>query len=204
MIIKKFIVVIAIFLFSTSSYAAVLNFNNGGNKSSNNILSDFIENKYNTYGVDTVSYYCDVDNDSKKEIVGIVKHGAFYKVANYQLVVLKQNNQGTWSMLNSDVYFSTSRNVEINNKTIVYYTDYLGKNKKLKAKIKDNEIVKKINPFNIFAKMRMAKLERALEITNTGNKNVVEIADFNAQKQRNVNIGYKNLSPRTKHYLELQ
>ncbi|MBQ4646994.1 MAG: hypothetical protein IJB79_06570 [Candidatus Gastranaerophilales bacterium] len=197
-------IILAIFLlFFAKVNAQNLDFNKVGNADSNKILKNFIQQKLNSENFDVVSYFVDIDDDSKKEILGIVKSQYFYSLAGYKLFVLKENNSN-WEAFKSDIHFDNTQNFEVENKKIIYYKTVFYKNKKCKAKIKKNKIKTSKSFMDIFVNKKAHDIEEITKFEDGHVQNNLNIEDFHAQKQRNVDFHYVNLNEKTKHYLDLK
>lgn len=182
--------------------ASTLNFKQGGNSESNGILKEYISNKINE-DVEVVSYFKDINNDNKKEIIGIIKFGPFYSLQGYKLFVLKKD-EFFWEPVKSDVYFDIEKDITIKNGKITYYKSSFYKNKKYKARIKNNSIKAAKSPFGYFANKKARNIEKITGLEYRCAKNDFELENFHASGQRNVKINYVNLNDKTKHYLDLK
>ncbi|MBQ8634914.1 hypothetical protein IJ425_02020 [bacterium] len=183
--------------------ATTFDFNKEGNPQSNKILKDFISS---TSLIDentkVVSYFNDINEDGKDEIIGIVKSQYFYSLAGYKLFALK-NNDSKWEAIKSDVYFDNSQEFEIENKKITCHKTVFYKNKKLKAKVKKNKIATSKSLFDCFKNKKAQDIEEITKFDEGHTQNNFELENFHSQSQKNVEIHYNNLDEKTKHYLNL-
>jgi len=200
---KKIFLTLIIGLFLTAQ-AQVLEFDKVGDSLSNEILKNFIlKSKIIDENTKVVSYFSDIDNDGKKEILGIVKSKYFYSLAGYKLFVLKENNSN-WEIMKSDVYFDDAQKFEIENKKIVYHKAVFYKNQKHVAHVRKNKIVTSDSILDCFKNKKAHDIEEITEFSDGHAHNDFELENFHAQKQRDVNINYINLNEKTKHYLDLK
>lgn len=201
---KIFLILFFGLILNFNANATILDFNDSGDNSSNQILKDFIlKTDMIDETTEVISYFYDIDNDNKNEILGIIKSRYFYSLAGYKLFVLKENNS-IWQPFKSDIYFDNSQTFEIKNKKITYHKSIFYKNKKRIAKIKTNKITTKKSFFDYFKNKKAKSIEEITQFNNNTPQNNFELENFNAQNQRDVKINYKNLSDRTKHYLDLK
>lgn len=201
---KLFIILFFGLILNFNANATVLNFNSTGDDSSNQILKDLISKRdIIDEKTEVISYFYDIDNDGKNEILGIIKSRYFYSLAGYKLFVLKENNSN-WEQFKSDIYFDNSQTLEIENKKITYHKSVFYNNKKRTASVKSNKIVTRKSFFDCFKDRKAKSIEEITQLNNNNVKNNFELENFNAQTQRDVQINYKNLSDRTKHYLDLK
>lgn len=197
---KFFISIALISFFVSSCQGATLNFANKNNSSSNLIIKQKL-NDIKEYGI--ISHYFDIDDDGKKEILGLVKSQQFYTSSGYKLIVLKNTN-GNWENIQTDVYFDPTQEFSINNKKITYHKSFLYNNKKCKAKYKNNEVKTSKSIFNFFKNQKAKNIEQITAFHKSTLKNNFELTNFNAHPQRSININYTNLNEKTKHYLEMK
>lgn len=201
---RLFLILFFGLILNFNANATVLNFNGTGDNSSNQILKDLVSEKdIIDERTEVISYFYDINNDGKNEILGIVKSRYFYSLAGYKLFVLKENNSN-WEQFKSDIYFDNSQTFEIENKKITYHKSVFYNNKKRTASIKSNKIVTRKSFFDCFKDKKAKSIEEITQFSNNSVKNNFELENFNAQTQRDVQINYKNLSDRTKHYLDLK
>lgn len=200
---KRFIYILFFSLFLNAN-AEILDFSQKGDINSNKILKDFImQNGVINNDTEAISYFYDIDNDGKKEILGIVKSPYFYSLAGYKLFALKENNS-KWEIIKTDVYFDNSQKFEIKNKEIIYHKSVFYKNQKHKAHIKKNKITTPDSFLDCFKNKKAHNIEEITKFSEEHIQNNFELENFHAQQQRNVNINYKNLNEKTKHYLDLK
>lgn len=201
---KLFLILFFSLILNFNANAAILNFNSTGNSSSNEILKNLIlKNDLIDERTEVISYFYDIDNDGKNEILGIVKSRYCYSLAGYKLFVLKENNS-IWEQFKSDIYFDNCQTFEIKNKKITYHKSVFYNNKKRIANIKSNKIVTKKSFLDCFKNKKAKSIEEITQFSDNNIKNNFELENFNAQNQKDVQINYKNLSDRTKHYLDLK
>lgn len=198
---KKFI--LTIFLLSLYANAQTFDFNKVGNIESNKILKEYISKKFPEFKGDIISYYTDIDEDNKNEIIGIMKTQYFYSLSGYKLLVLKQENN-SWKSFKSDVYFDITQNFEIKNKKITYYKTIFYKNKKYTALIKKDKIKTQETLINLIDDKKVHNIEEITKFSETHEHNDFELENFHAQGQKNLQINYTNLDAKTKHYLNLK
>ena len=188
---KKIFLILGLFLFSSAN-AQMFDFNKEGNVESNKILKDFLLEKDPNSIAQVVSYFYDVDNDDKKEVVGIIKSQFAYSLAGYKLFVLKESN-GKWENFRTDVYFDITQNFEIENKKVVYHKTVFYKNEKCRAKVKKDKI-ETIGLFlDMFKDKKAHNIEEITKFHEPIEHNDFAIEDFHAQSQKSVNINYVNL-----------
>ena len=200
---KKILFLTTFLLITNSAFAYTLDFSKAGNSSSNDILKNYILEKMPDFEGDVVSYYCDIDKDSKNEILGIAKSNLFYSLAGYKLFALKEDNSA-WKVLKNDIYFDLASEFEANNKKIIYHHSVFYKNKKYKAKVKKNKITTTKSFFDLFADKKAHDIEEVTKFTQVNEHNDFQIEQFQAHEQKSVDINYVNLNEKTKHYLELK
>ena len=95
----------------------------------------------------------------------------------------------------------TSGEIKITNR---YYHTIFYKNKKYTAKIKNNKIATNLGFLDVVSNKKAQNIEEITKLNETNERNDFIIEQFKAQNQRSVDINYKNLNDRTKHYLELK
>jgi len=180
-----------------AGFAQNFNFASSGTDSANIILKNYIQKEYNIEDIDTVAYFYD------SKVIGIVKHGAFYNLEGYKLIVLdKTNNE--YTPIKCDVYFDNTKEVLIENNKITFYKSYFYKNKKYKAAIKSNEITTHKFLNDIVADKKVRNIEQTIAHKKNDKINNIELSDFNINSQKNVVIKYNNLNDKTKHYLDMK
>ena len=106
-----FILISALFL---NVQTKTFDFNGVGDENSNKILKEFVQTKMPEEDFQVISYFEDINNDNKAEIIGIVKSQYFYSLAGYKLFVLKENNS-IWELFKSDVHFDNTQAFDIEN-----------------------------------------------------------------------------------------
>ena len=201
---KKSIVSFVILgLLSAGVLAQTFDFSKSGDSEASQILKDYIMSEYESIYPDTVGYFCDIDNDGKKEVIGIVKSSLFYSLAGYKLFVLRKN-EDKYELVKSDVIFDNSQSFEIDNGNFEFYRTFIYKNKKYKARYKNNEIITKIEASDFLTDRKVKNIENITQPVRFDNRVEVNLVDIPANAQPEVNIRYKNLSERTKHYLSIE
>lgn len=200
---RNFLLFLTVLLSISPVFAINYDFNKSGDTKANEILKEYITNKIPEFEGDVVGYFHDINEDNKNEIIGIVKSNLFYSLAGYKLVVLKENNS-TWETIKNDIYFDITQSFEIENKKITYYHTIFYKNKKYTAKIKNNKITTNLGFLDVVSDKKAQNIEEITKLNETNERNDFIIEQFKAQNQRSVDINYKNLNDRTKHYLELK
>jgi len=199
---KKILLIMFALMFSCS-FAKNYDFSKQGNDASNEILKEFIRNDLNGYDAQVVSYFHDLDNDGVSEIIGIVKSQVFYTPEGYCLLVLKKSDEN-WHPLNSDVKFDVYRDFSIEKDEITFYKTIFYKNKKFKAKIKDENIRTTKSPGGFFFNKKADNIARVTNFTENPDRKEYELKSIPTESQKAVNINYTNLNERTKHYLDLK
>jgi len=199
---KNIFLILCLFLFLNAN-AQTFDFNKVGDENSNKILKNFVLEKDPNSKASVVSYFCDVDNDGKKEVVGIIKSQFAYSLAGYKLFVLKENN-GKWENFKTDVYFDIAQKFEIENKKVTYHKTIFYKNEKCKAKVKKDKIETTGLFLDCFKDKKAHNIEEITKFHEPIEHNDFVIEDFHSQSQRSVNINYVNLNEKTKHYLDLK
>jgi len=200
---KKILFLFFILLTFGSVYALELDFSKSGNEKSNEILKDYISAKMPNFKGNVVSYFYDMDNDNKQEVFGIVKSNLFYGLAGYKLIVLKET-ESVWTPIQNDVYFDLGQKFEIKKDRIIYHYSVLYKNKKFKAKIKENKIYTKKGLIDLAKDKKVHDIEEITKFVEHKERNDFRLEQFNSHGQGEVTLEYKNLSPKTKHYIELK
>lgn len=198
---KKFI--LSIFLLSLSVGAQTYDFNKTGNIESNKILKEYIVKKFPEIRGDVISYFADIDEDNKNEIIGIMKTQYFYSLSGYKLLVLKKEN-GSWDSFKSDVYFDIANDFEIKNKKITFYKMIFYKNKKYTALIKKDKIKTQETIADLINNKKAHNIEEITKFSENHLHNDFELENFHAHGQKNLQINYTNLDTKTKHYLNLK
>lgn len=198
---RKLIFVLLMLVFCrVDSNAATFNYTLEGDNSSNEILKEFIRKDFSGFDGKVISYYYDIDLDGIEEIIGIVKSNLFYNLEGYKLIVLKQS-QDSWVTIDSDIYFDLTQDFNIERNKVTYYTTTLNKSKKHEGKISN----KTSAGFNSSALQKnIANTQKVLRVSEGKSGQVLEAMSFNYPVQRAVRIDYRNLSDRTKHYLEMK
>jgi len=192
---KKFLLVLVV-LFQ-AVFAQNFDFTSNGNCDANDILRNYIENKYNIEDVDVCAY------NYNGYIFGIVKSNIFYSLEGYKLVILKKQDNDYVSV-KSNIFFDNSKEFDINDNKITFYKSYFYKNKKCSALIRENE-VKTIKTIGDNLTDRKVKNIQKLTVHTKNEKaNNIELTDFKVNSQRNVNIKYNNLNEKTRHYIEMR
>ena len=87
---------------------------------------------------------------------------------------------------------------------ITYYKSVFYKNKKYSAYIRNSGIKTIKTPKDKLTDNKMKNIEQLTRHVHNENVNVVELSDFKTLPERNVDIRYRNLSDRTKHYLDMK
>ena len=183
--------------------AATFDFSKNGNPQSNEILKNYITSKnIINENTEVVSYFNDINQDGKEEIIGIVKSKYFYSLAGYKLFALKNNNSN-WEAIKSDVYFDNSQEFKIENKKIICHKTIFYKNKKFTARVKKNKISTSKSFLDCFKNKKAHDIEEITKFSEEHVQNNFELENFHAQNQKNVDIHYNNLNEKTKHYLNL-
>ncbi|MBR2069784.1 MAG: hypothetical protein IJ877_08500 [Candidatus Gastranaerophilales bacterium] len=198
---KKLLLLLVVM--SQCAYCANFNFNSNGDKEASAILKNFVENKFEIEDVNATGYFYDINQDGQKDVIGIVKSNIFYTLEGYKLIILK-NEQGNYTPIKCEVFFDNSKEISIDNNEINYYKTVFYKNKKCSADIKNDEV--KIHK-TIADKVTDKKVQNIEQLTRHGhyvNVNNLELSDFKAPVQKNVNVKYNNLSEKTKHYLDMK
>lgn len=199
---KKFFLILSLFLLFGAN-AQTFDFNKSGDVESNKILKEFLLKKAPDSSANVVSYFFDIDNDNKKEVIGIIKSQFAYSLAGYKLFVLKENNNN-WENFKADVYFDITQKFEIENKKITYHKTVFYKNEKCRAKVKKDKI-ETIGLFlDMFKDKKAHNIEEITKFHEPVEHNDFNLEDFHSQKQKSVNINYVNLNEKTKHYLDLK
>lgn len=199
---KKFFLILSLFLFFSAN-AQTFDFNKSGDVESNKILKEFLLKKAPESTAQVVSYFFDIDNDNKKEVIGIIKSQFAYSLAGYKLFALKEIDNN-WQNFKTDIYFDTTQKFEIENKKITYHKTVFYKNKKCIAHVKKDKIATARLFLDMFKDKKAHNIEEITKFHEPVEHNDFEIENFHAQKQKNVNINYVNLNEKTKHYLDLK
>ena len=199
---KKLCLILFLNLFFIAN-AATFNFHKANDSGSNEIIRNIAPKDIVNEKTQIISYFYDINNDKKDEIIGIIKSQYFYSLEGYKLFALRQNESG-WEIIKSDVYFDNTQDLEIKNKKIKYYKTVFYKNKKSKAKIKKDKIVASKSLFDFFKNKKAHDIEEITKFTQTTTHNDFEIENFHAEKQKTVDFHYVNLDEKTKHYLDLK
>ena len=191
-------------ILSECVFAQSFNFNASGDEKANDILKNYIQNEYDIEDVDSAAYFYDVDQDGEKDVLGIVKSNIFYNMEGYKLIVLKKEGND-YKHLKCDIFFDNTKDIvfEKDNK-ITYYKSVFYKNKKYSAYIRNSGIKTIKTPKDKLTDNKMKNIEQLTRHVHNENVNVVELSDFKTLPERNVNIRYRNLSDRTKHYLDMK
>lgn len=186
-----------------SANAQTFNFSKPNNSTSNQILKNSISDDLTNEDTEVISYFYDINKDNKNEIIGIIKNQYFYSLAGYKLFFLKENNS-TWEIIKSDIYFDDSKDIEIEKNKITYYKTIFYKNKKYNARIKKNKIKTTKTIFDFFKDKKAHNIEEITKFNQNTQRNDFELENFHSQQQKSVNINYTNLNEKTKHYLDLK
>ena len=199
---RKILLILFLNLFLCAN-ATTFNFQKQNISKSNDIIREFTPKDIVNEKTQIISYFCDIDNDNKDEIIGIIKASYFYSLEGYKLFVLKRNGS-SWENMKSDIYFDNNQNIEIKNKKITYYKTVFYKNKKCKAKVKKDKIVSSKSLFSCFKNKKAHDIEEITKFQQTNIHNDFELENFHAHKEKTIDVHYNNLNPRTKHYLDLK
>lgn len=198
---KKFI--LSLFLVSLSANAQTFDFNKTGDIESNKILKEYVLKKFPEINANVVSYFADIDEDNKNEIIGIMKTQYFYSLSGYKLLVLKKEND-SWNSFKSDVYFDITNDFEIKNKKIIFYKTIFYKNKKYTALIKKDKIKTQETIADLISDKKAHDIEEITKFSENRQHNDFELENFHAHGQKNLQFNYTNLNAKTKHYLDLK
>lgn len=198
---RKFVLVLlGLFLCCAGSHAVTFDFNAEGNNSSNEILKNVIKENFDDIDCNVISYYYDIDNDGIQEIIGIAKSSLFYSPEGYKLIALK-NKDDNWVFLHNNIYFDLTKTVNIENHKVEYYKTSLYKNRKHTSKI-SNKVANCFKESTI--KQSMKNSNKVLKVNEGTSGEEIDLSAIEVPVQRAVKIQYKNLSDRTKHYLEMK
>lgn len=200
---KKILFLIAVILTTNISQGATYKFNRVGNIRANEILTNYLVEEMPDYQGVVTSYFYDLDDDFRAEIIGIARNNKFYSVAGYKLITLKQN-KGNWIPIKNDIYFDSSKDLKIENGKITYFKSSFFNNKKYKAKIGKKKIKTSKNIFDIMKERKAQKIADTIELTPAAAKIEYDLEELNPKPQKTINIYYTNLDERTKHYLDLK
>ncbi len=200
---RKLTLIIFILFFINIAHAAEYNFNEKGDIKSDEILLNFIQQEIPNTDFSVVSHFCDIDNNGDNEIIGIIKSNLFYNLKGYKLFVLKRKDEA-WVPIHSDINFDNTMPVTVEKGKIFYYGGVLYDGKKYTAEYKDNEIRTERNFFDFNRNRKIEQIENLTQFETGREKNKISLNEFHSSNQKNVNIYYKNLSAKTKHYLDMQ
>ncbi len=199
---KKVILVLFLNLFLCAN-AITFDFQKQNDSKSNEIMKSLAPQDIINEQTQIISYFYDINNDKKDEIIGIIKTSYFYSLEGYKLFALRQKGT-SWEILKSDIYFDDAKNIEIKNKKITYYKTVFYKNKKCKARIKKDKIVTSKSLLSFFKNKKAHDIEEITKFTETNIHNDFELENFHAHKEKTIDVHYNNLNEKTKHYLNLK
>lgn len=202
----KFLLSILLILFSTPVFAQSLDFTQKGDEEANAILKEYIINNEipGFYG-SVVSYFHDIDGDNKDEIIGIVKSKLYYTLAGYNLVVLKQDENG-WGAVNTDIYFDDSLPFDISKNKISYHKSFFYKNKKAYATLSKNNTKNYRAAVSIkdrYTDKKIKGIQEIVEITEGHPSIEVNESDFPVCEQKSFVISYPEGYEKPKYHIEM-
>ena len=200
---KLFYILVSYISLCLGSYCATYNFSAQGDISANQILEEFANNNIENFKGDIISYYHDIDGDNIPEVVGIIKSNLFYNIEGYKLIILKKEAD-TWHLTDNEIYFDNTKSININKNIAEYYKSSIHnftKSKKHQSRI-SNKISKNTTASVITRKSRGTQ---KLMLVSEGTSGVeIDLEAITPEVQKAVIIDYKDLSKRTKHYLEIK
>ncbi|MBR3605594.1 MAG: hypothetical protein IKL52_06165 [Candidatus Gastranaerophilales bacterium] len=199
---KKLFLILFLNLFLCAN-ATTFDFQNPNNSKSNEIIRKLAPEDIINEKTQIISHFYDINNDGKDEIIGIIKAPYFYSLEGYKLFALKQKDS-SWEIIKSDVYFDNNQDIKIKNKKITYHKTIFYKNKKCKARIKKDKIVSSKSLLFFIKNKKVHDIEEITKFQETNQHNDFELENFHAHKEKTIDVHYNNLSPRTKHYLDLK
>ncbi len=200
---KLFCILVLFICCYGSAHCATFDFSATGDAIANETLENFVKSNIEGFKGNVVSYYHDIDGDNIPEIIGVVKSNLFYNLEGYKLIVLKKEADD-WFLTENEIYFDNTKNFNINKNIAEYYKSSIynfGKTKKHQSKI-SNKISKKTTCSSIAKK---SKNTERLMLVSEGTSGVeIDLSEITPEVQKAVIIDYKELSKRTKHYLEIK
>ena len=185
----------------------VFDFSKSYNVEASSILNEYVQQFTRIYCPEARAIFYDIDNDSKKEIVGYAKNGSFYNLKGYRLLILKEAadddeintitiDDKKWKMVPSDVYFEPDLPLTIDGDKVTFKHAHFYNNKKQSAKILVDTL-KTRQDFGAIDSNRARKIAETIEFTNNNLNNSININEFNGAIQRQVKIYYNRPNPQS-------
>ncbi len=199
---RKFILSILFVVLANSSVIAQnFDFTKSGEEASNNILKEYISAEIEGFRGDVVSYFYDIDNDNKKEIIGIVKSRSFYTIEGYNLVVLEETPEG-WQMLPTNIFFDETKPFDITDSKISYSKNSFKGNKKVTEKKNSNyKAAASIKSYYTSRKIR--GIEETINIGEGHPSIEVNVNDFPPCEQESFEIQYPTEYEKPKYRIDI-
>jgi len=201
----KFILSVLLFTALVApSFAQSFDFSKEGNEESNAILKEYIKGEIEGFHGSVVSYFYDIDKDGKQEIIGIVKSKLYYTLAGYNLVILKEDENG-WGSMPTDIYFDDGLPFDISGNKISYHKTVFYKNKKAYATLNKNSGSYKaaVSIKNYYTNKKVKEIEEAINIGEGHPSVEVNESDFPTSEQGTFTISYPDGWEKPKYHIEM-
>lgn len=185
------------------AFGGEFNFQEEGNAKAIDIIKNTIDEEIVAKQAPIVAYFIDIDHDGKKEIVALIKYSKYYSLSGYKLLIFEKMGE-KYREVDSDIYFDESKNVLIEDSVITYYKSSFHGFKKCRAKYEDGKLTTYKGIDDIFRHKKLSAIEQVTTPQDKENPIKLDLEDLNSPTQRSVKIKYRNLSEKTKHYLDMK
>ena len=200
----KFLLSLVLMLATAPVFAQSLDFSQKGDEEANTILKEYITtNEIEGFHGDVVSYFYDVEGDGKNEIIGIVKSKLYYTLAGYNLVMLKQDENG-WGAIQTDIYFDDSMPFDISGKKISYHRTVFYKHKKAYATLnKSNSYKAAASIKDYYTNKKLTGIQEAIDIGEGHPSVEIDVNDIPVSEQKSFKIEYTENYEKPKYRIEI-
>ena len=201
---RKFILsVLLLTAFCVPVLAQSFDFSQKGDEEANVILKEYVKTEIEGFHGGVTGYFYDMDNDGRKEIIGIVQSKLYCTIAGYNLVVLKEDENG-WGAIQTDIYFDNGFPFEISGNKVSYNKTIFYKYKKAYATVKKNNSYKAAASIkDHYTNKKIKGIEEATAIGEGHPSIEVDEKDFPASEQGTFVISYPEGFEKPKYHIEL-
>ena len=199
----KFTLLILLLVFLNAPVIAqTFDFTKSGDEASNDILKNCVSSEIEGFHGDVVSFFYDIDNDNKNEIIGIVKSRTFYTLEGYNLVVVEED-EGGWQMLPTNIYFDETQPLEIKDSKISYHKTVFRRDRKTSASVRNSHYKAAASIKGYYANKKMSEIDEALTVGEGHPSIEINVEDFPECEQKSFEISYPDGYEKPKYYIEM-